>query len=177
MLSKGLECLRTFHPRDRPPQQRQLLDAGREDSKRKEEKKNGPECWDQSSRCPACNQECDALLILPCSHFMCHQCVAAEEGLQQRDSQRRRAASLPPCAVWCPSCRHPVELPCWDWSSATSCLPARPRVNQEAAHGGQLQQVRESELRNNLCVCFDNYTHTHTTCTCPCVNVCMLQYP
>lgn len=144
--------VRTFHQ----PEQRQILDAGTGDSNRKEERGKGSECWEQSSRCLACDQGCDALLILPCSHFMCHQCVAAEEGLQPSDSHLRRAASLLlPCAVWCPSCRCPVELPCQGWSSAASCLPACPSVdpawlNEETTHGGPLQQVRDSACVWNI---------------------------
>lgn len=139
-----------------------LPDARSEDSNRTEEKEKGSECWEQSSRCPACSQECVTLLILPCSHFMCRQCVASEGVLQPSECHRLRAASLPPCAVWCPSCRHPVELPCWDWSSAASCLPACPALdpacgNKEAAQGGHLQQVRDSELGHNMSACLQHF--------------------
>lgn len=137
----------------------QLLNARMEDSNRNEEKEKGSEYWEQSSGCPACDQERVALFILPCSHFMCRQCVAAEGVLQPSDCHRRHAASLPPCTVWCPSCRHPVELPCLDLSSATSCLPECPAFdpacgNKETALGGHLQQVRDAELRHNLSVRF-----------------------
>lgn len=79
----------------------------------------------QISCCQACRQERDILLILPCSHTMCVQCISAGEAGKPSKSQLSAV-----CAVVCPSCRHPVELPCWNWSSATSCLPRHPSVSR-----------------------------------------------
>lgn len=83
------------------------------------------DCLQQISCCQACQQEWDVLLILPCSHAMCVQCISAGEA--GKSSTSRLGAV---CAVACPSCRHPVELPCWNWSSATSCLPKHPSVSR-----------------------------------------------
>ncbi|XP_030008311.1 uncharacterized protein LOC115431801 [Sphaeramia orbicularis] len=79
----------------------------------------------QSSGCPACNHEYDVALILPCSHTMCRRCVTAAEGETFHHPLRHKAAQ-PACSVFCPCCCHPVELPCWTWSSATSSLPKHP---------------------------------------------------
>ncbi|KAL1260336.1 hypothetical protein QQF64_008163 [Cirrhinus molitorella] len=38
------------------------------------------------------------------------------------------ASSASHPAVLCPNCRHSVELPCFDWSSALTCLPFDPTV-------------------------------------------------
>lgn len=76
------------------------------------------------SFCQACQQDWDVLLILPCSHTMCVLCISAGEAGKLNKS---RLGAI--CAVACPSCRHLVELPCWDWSSATSCLPKQPSVS------------------------------------------------
>lgn len=132
--------VRTFYPRRG---QRELLDVGTENSSSNEGQEKGFDGWEEFSRCPACSHEFDVPLILPCSHFMCHQCVTAGDGLKSSDS------GLPVCAVWCPSCRHPVELPCWNRSSAASCLPTYPilrpvQLNAGRAHEDHLQQVRDS---------------------------------
>lgn len=137
--------VRTFYPRRG---QRELLDVRTENSSSNEGQEKGFGGWEEFSRCPACSQEIDVLLILPCSHLMCHQCVAVGDGLKSSASCRR-SAGLPVCAVWCPSCRHPVELPCWNWSSAASCLPtyhilSPVQLNTETAHKDHLQQVRDS---------------------------------
>ncbi|XP_029700327.1 E3 ubiquitin-protein ligase TRIM17-like [Takifugu rubripes] len=77
----------------------------------------------QVSCCPAC-QQWGVLLILPCSHTMCVRCISA--GGAGKPTKSHRSAG---CAVPCPGCLHPVELPCWDWSSAPSCLPKHPTVS------------------------------------------------
>ncbi|XP_034023690.1 uncharacterized protein LOC117508139 [Thalassophryne amazonica] len=83
-----------------------------------EETVNDIDSLQQFSSCTACNQKYEtAALILPCSHAMCSHCVSAGESLI------RRGSILPVCAVQCPCCRHPVELPCWSWATAASCLP------------------------------------------------------
>lgn len=137
--------VRTFYPRRG---QRELLDVRTENSSRNEGQEKGFDGWEEFPRCPACSQESDILRILPCSHLMCHQCLAAGDGLKSSDSCCR-SAGLPVCTVWCPSCRHPVELPCWNWSSSASCLPTYPilspvQLNTERAHEDHLQQVRDS---------------------------------
>ncbi|CAJ1066103.1 uncharacterized protein LOC122879218 isoform X1 [Xyrichtys novacula] len=106
------------------------------------------DCLQQFSCCPACKHECEVALILPCSHTMCGPCIKAQEGVR---SDQPRGVSLLVCSVLCPCCRHPVELPCWTWSSAISCLPVHPTPspacvfretgNSEGAAGDQLHQV------------------------------------
>lgn len=89
--------------------------------------KRGGDVWrvadelQQESCCPSCQQQRGVLLILPCSHTMCVRCVSAGHAGERTEAHRRAG-----CAVPCPSCLHPVELPCWNWSSAPSCLPKHP---------------------------------------------------
>lgn len=83
------------------------------------------DCLQQISCCQSCQQKWDVLLMLPCSHTMCVQCISAGEAGKSSKSHLSAV-----CAVACPSCRHPVELPCWNWSSATSCLPKHPSVSR-----------------------------------------------
>ncbi|KAF3693120.1 E3 ubiquitin-protein ligase Midline-1 [Channa argus] len=83
---------------------------------------------EQFSHCPACNQECDVTLILPCSHSICGRCITAGERTIS-DQSLCRGVDLSACFVLCPRCRRPVELPCWTWSSATSCLPHHPALS------------------------------------------------
>ncbi|XP_027900447.1 uncharacterized protein LOC114161393 [Xiphophorus couchianus] len=91
------------------------------------------DCLEDFSQCPACNKEYDVVLILPCSHMICGRCVAAEEETGShpvcRHDPRRSVCSVP-----CPCCRQPVELPCWTWSSAASCLPQHPTPRSEYAN-------------------------------------------
>ncbi|XP_019950540.2 uncharacterized protein [Paralichthys olivaceus] len=100
------------------------LDVGKAEGEEDEEK----DSFHPVSRCPACSQEYDVALILPCSHTMCGQCVAAGERTSSGQSLHHRVG-LSVCSVLCPSCRHPVELPCGTWSSATSCLPKHPTLS------------------------------------------------
>ncbi|XP_024133157.1 RING finger protein 39 [Oryzias melastigma] len=72
--------------------------------------------------CPACGQECETPLILPCSHSMCSRCVAAGGPM---------APPLSVCSLLCPCCGRHVELPCWSWGAATSCLPKHPSMESE----------------------------------------------
>lgn len=144
-----------------------LLDVETGKSNREEEEEKVFDCSLQLSRCPACNQQYDVLLILPCSHTMCVHCMAAGE--ETRSSEpRHRSAGLPVCSVLCPSCRHPVELPCWNWSSASSCLPKHPTglspacVSRETASEDHLQQVSDSNeggrnVNISLVICSYNY--------------------
>lgn len=131
-------------------QELQSLEAGNPDGDEEEEN----ECLRQFSRCPACKQECDMVLILPCSHTMCRPCVEAGERVR---SGQRHGVSLPVCSVLCPGCKHPVELPCWTRSTAASCLPKHPTLSpacvgtgtrtREGACGDQHQHVQVSELQ------------------------------
>ncbi|XP_035803394.2 uncharacterized protein LOC118470186 [Amphiprion ocellaris] len=89
----------------------------------------GRDCLQQFPCCPACNQDYDMALILPCSHTMCARCVAAAEGTSSCGPRQSV------CSVLCPCCRHRVELPCWAWSSATSCLPKHPTLRRERVSG------------------------------------------
>ncbi|XP_014873962.1 uncharacterized protein LOC106937119 isoform X2 [Poecilia latipinna] len=86
------------------------------------------DCLEDFSQCPACNKEYDVALILPCSHTICARCVAAEEETGSHPLCRSV------CSVPCPCCRQPVELPCWTWSSAASCLPQHPTLRSEYAN-------------------------------------------
>lgn len=140
---------RTFYPRGK----QKLPDVETEKSSRAQDE--GKDCAPQLSYCPACNQEYDIVLILPCSHTMCSHCIAAGE--RPSSSQpHHRSAGLPICSVLCPGCRHPVELPCWNWSSATSCLPRHPTLasacvsRETGARGGasedHLQHVQVRDL-------------------------------
>ncbi|XP_033486369.2 uncharacterized protein LOC117259232 [Epinephelus lanceolatus] len=133
--------VRTFYPRE----QKQLnVEAGKSHREEDEER----DCLQQLSCCPACNQGYDIILFLPCSHTMCGHCVAAGEGARSDESNVGPAV----CSVLCPCCRHPVELPCWTWSSATSCLPRHPTLSpacvdretgtKEGAAEGHIQHVQ-----------------------------------
>lgn len=136
---------RTFHQQRK---RRELLAVETGKSSREEDEEKVVDCLQEFSCCPACEQECDALLILPCSHTMCVCCVAAGEGKRSSEPQRR-GVGAPVCSVLCPGCQHPVELPCWNWSSATSCLPKHPTltpvgVSRETASGDRLRRVRDA---------------------------------
>lgn len=93
-----------------------------------ETRQGGMDCLQQFSQCPACKKEYNVALILPCAHNLCGHCVAAGEGAVPR-RHGSRSPLQPVCSVLCPCCRHHVELPCWTWSSATSCLPKHPTLN------------------------------------------------
>lgn len=95
---------------------------------RQEDEGKDIDCFLPVSCCPACNQEYDVALILPCSHIMCGHCIVAGERTSS-DQSLLRSVGLSVCSVLCPCCRHPVELPCWTWSSATSCLPKHPTLS------------------------------------------------
>lgn len=145
--------VRPFTQRRRHREQA-LLDVETGRSNREEEEEKALDSSQQFSRCPACNQWCDVLLILPCSHNMCAHCVAVGEKARLSEP-RHRSAGLPVCSVLCPSCRHPVELPCWNWSLATSCLPKYPTqspasVSRETAPGDQRQQVKDTHVYWNV---------------------------
>ncbi|XP_026049357.1 uncharacterized protein LOC113036945 isoform X3 [Astatotilapia calliptera] len=112
--------------------------------RRGEDEGKDTDCLQQFPHCPACKQDYDITLILPCSHTMCGQCVAAGEGARLRRQ--------PMCSVRCPCCRHPVELPCLTWSSAISCLPKHPsmrsnHVNREASPEDHPPHVQEDSSK------------------------------
>ncbi|KAM3875273.1 uncharacterized protein ACN63O_000329 [Diretmus argenteus] len=112
--------------RRRHRERKPLLDKEKPEWEEDEDKENGYSR--QSSRCPSCEHMYDIALILPCSHTLCGRCIVAGEGTRPAPSHSRGAA-LPVCAVLCPCCRHLVELPCWDWASATRCLPHDPSLS------------------------------------------------
>lgn len=142
--------VRTFYPRRRHIEQG-LSDVEAGKSDREEDEEKDMDCLQQLSRCPSCNQVYDIVQILPCSHTMCGHCVAAGGGTSS-GQPHHRSVCPPICSVLCKCCRHPVELPCWTWSSATSCLPKHPTlspacVNRETGTQGgasedNLQHVR-----------------------------------
>lgn len=89
---------------------------------------------DDASRCCAsCRRVFDVALILPCSHTLCAGCLAegAGPGLGVGVVRGVASASRPICTVLCSNCRHSVELPCFDWSSALTCLPFDPTVTPD----------------------------------------------
>ncbi|XP_066501107.1 uncharacterized protein [Hoplias malabaricus] len=103
----------------------------------------GPESWvaeDEKdddvipcSLCPLCGRDYDRPLLLPCSHTLCGRCLTDGARLDKRRPALRGGAyaSPPTCIVLCPRCCHGVELPCFDWSSASSCLPTDPTVSPD----------------------------------------------
>lgn len=93
-----------------------------------------------SSACPSCLRGFDLALILPCSHTLCGRCLAEGAGLVRRGGVS--SASRPVCAVLCPNCRHCVELPCFDWSSALTCLPFDPTVTPDPEASGAQEERR-----------------------------------
>ncbi|XP_022525256.2 uncharacterized protein LOC103031705 [Astyanax mexicanus] len=92
-----------------------------------------------SSLCPLCGRGFDMPLLLPCSHTLCGRCLT--EGARLDKSRRPVARGMsyasyrPICVVLCPRCCHGVELPCFDWSSATQCLPIDPTVTVDPECG------------------------------------------
>lgn len=135
--------VRTFSPWRRHREQKLLhVEAGK--SNMEEEEKKVTDCFQQFSCCPVCNQEYDIVLILPCSHTMCAHCVAAGGGIRS-GQPLHRSVGLPVCSVLCPCCRHPVELPCLKWSSATSCLPKHPKLSPACVSRGTGTEERTSE--------------------------------
>ncbi|MEQ2186750.1 hypothetical protein GOODEAATRI_031782 [Goodea atripinnis] len=94
--------------------------------------KHGMDCLEDFSHCPACNKEYDIALILPCSHTICGRCVAAGEETESHPLGHRDTR-LSVCSVPCPCCRQPIELPCWTWLSAASCLPQHPTLRSKHA--------------------------------------------
>ena len=140
--------MKTFCPKIR---QREL-DLGKTEREKEEEKYT--DCFQPLSCCPACNQEYDMALILPCSHTLCGRCIAAGERTSSRPSLLH-GVGLAVCSVLCPCCQHPVELPCWSWSSAASCLPQHPtlspaRVSQETGtkKGTSEDGLQHVQVRN-----------------------------
>ncbi|KAA0701659.1 hypothetical protein E1301_Tti020955 [Triplophysa tibetana] len=83
-----------------------------------------------SSICPLCRHGFDVPLMLPCSHTLCGRCLTGGARLDRFKGGVKGAssASCSICAVLCPNCRHGVELPCFEWSSAVTCLPFDPTV-------------------------------------------------
>ncbi|XP_044059021.1 uncharacterized protein LOC122879218 isoform X2 [Siniperca chuatsi] len=158
---------RMFYPRRRHREQK-LLDVEAGKSNREEDEEKDLDCLQQFSRCPACNQECDIVLILPCSHTMCGHCIAAGEGMRSGQS-RHRSVGLPICSALCPSCQHPVELPCWTWTSATSCLPKHPTMSPACVskETGTKEGASEDNLRyvQGDTYCWDGGDMTAQSCS------------
>lgn len=95
--------------------------------------KHAMDCLEDFSLCPACNKNDDIALILPCSHTICGRCVATGEKTGSHPLGRHDPRQSV-CSVPCPCCRQPIELPCWTWSSAVSCLPRYPTLRSEHAY-------------------------------------------
>lgn len=123
-----------------------MVDATAGLSKRENNVGRAADYLQQLSCCPACQQQRGALLILPCSHPLCARCISAAEAANA--SRRHRSAG---CAVACPSCRHPVELPCWNWASAASCLPKHPAVSPAWVHPSATRDPHHQVRRACFC--------------------------
>lgn len=118
-------------------------------SNREDNEGRVPACVQHISCCQACQQDWDVLLILPCSHTMCVQCISAGEAGRSSKAHLRAV-----CAVACPSCRHPVELPCWNWSSATSCLPKHPSMSRACIRKNtDINRDPHQQVRSAVSVC------------------------
>ncbi|XP_048017312.1 ret finger protein-like 4B [Megalobrama amblycephala] len=100
-----------------------------------------------SSACPSCLRGFDLALILPCSHTLCGRCLVEGAGLVRRGGVS--SASRPVCAVLCTNCRHCVELPCFDWSSALTCLPFDPTVTPDP-EASRAQEERRWETDGSV---------------------------
>ncbi|XP_031716856.1 uncharacterized protein LOC116390877 [Anarrhichthys ocellatus] len=147
--------VRLFYPRGGPGEQKLL---GVEAVKTDEEE----DCLQQLSLCPACNQGYDTVLFLPCSHTMCAHCIAAAEGTRSGQS-RCRGVDPTVCSVPCPRCRHPVELPCWTWSSATSCLPKHATFSGDTDRKEGASEDHPQHVQGNS-YCRDSGDVTAQTC-------------
>ncbi|XP_073673882.1 ret finger protein-like 4B isoform X2 [Garra rufa] len=96
-----------------------------------------------SSVCPSCGRGFDVPLILPCSHTLCGRCLTEGAGPGQcGGGVRGGASSTSHPVVLCPNCRHSVELPCFDWSSALTCLPFDPTVTFDPEERGKREEQR-----------------------------------
>ncbi|XP_036418635.1 uncharacterized protein LOC118802263 [Colossoma macropomum] len=100
-----------------------------------------------SSLCPLCGRGFDMPLLLPCSHTLCGRCLTDGARMDKHRSTVRGVsyASRPICVVLCPRCCHGVELPCFDWSSATRCLPIDPTVTLDPECGAVTWAVPEED--------------------------------
>ncbi|XP_029373241.1 uncharacterized protein LOC115052912 [Echeneis naucrates] len=124
--------------------------------------------------CPACGRKYDVALMLPCSHPMCGQCITAGEGTS---SGQALLHGLSVCSVLCPCCRLPVELPCWTWSAAASCLPEHPTLSPprmssesgalpldvQAKNKGRRRCRDATEERAQICSCDSTAAGSPTT--------------
>ncbi|KAK5868224.1 hypothetical protein PBY51_009257 [Eleginops maclovinus] len=138
---------RTSPPRRR---HREPEDAGAGRFHREEEEQRDEDFLQLSSRCPACKQNRDLLLLLPCSHPMCAPCVSAAGGVRPSHPPPT-GAGLPLCSLLCPLCRLPVELPCWSWSAATSCLPKHPTLSPARIRGERGEDQGQHVQRETSC--------------------------
>ncbi|XP_026994641.2 uncharacterized protein LOC113637896 [Tachysurus fulvidraco] len=107
-----------------------------------------------SSSCPLCGRAFDMPLLLPCAHTLCGRCLTEKAKLDKHKSALRTAsqASCTICAVLCPRCCHGVELPCFDWSTATACLPLDPTVSFDSGFGAQEKDEDEEGVRKKTAV-------------------------
>ncbi|XP_042596022.1 ret finger protein-like 4B [Cyprinus carpio] len=98
---------------------------------------------DEETRiCPSCARGFDVPLILPCSHTLCGRCLTGGAGPDLCRGGVRGGVSSSHPVVLCPNCRHGVELPCFDWSSALTCLPFDPTVTFDPVKRGTHEEQR-----------------------------------
>ncbi|KAI9529015.1 hypothetical protein NQZ68_015782 [Dissostichus eleginoides] len=141
--------VRIFPPR-RTHKERLHVGAG--PSNGEEEEQKDEDFLQILSRCPACKQSGDFLLLLPCSHPMCAPCISAEGG---RPSPPPHPGEV---SLLCPVCRLPVELPCWNWSDATSCLPKHPIMNTAHIRREREEDQLQHEQGDTCCRDAENTT-------------------
>ncbi|KAI5098559.1 hypothetical protein C0J45_10698 [Silurus meridionalis] len=102
-----------------------------------------------SSLCSLCGQNFDLPLLLPCAHTLCGRCLTQKARLDKPRSAQRCVShvSRTICTILCPRCCHGVELPCFDWSIATTCLPLDPTATIDPRCGAQEEDVNEEKIR------------------------------
>nr|XP_015216996.1 PREDICTED: uncharacterized protein LOC107079189 [Lepisosteus oculatus]XP_015216997.1 PREDICTED: uncharacterized protein LOC107079189 [Lepisosteus oculatus] len=100
------------------------LHEDKEEEEGEEESDDWCSCLMPCPLCPSCGQPFDLPLLLPCSHSLCRGCVFRAG---------HAAVGISPTALWscallCPGCHFPVELPSLGWAGAADCLPVNPAL-------------------------------------------------
>ncbi|KAI4881654.1 hypothetical protein NFI96_023697 [Prochilodus magdalenae] len=134
--------MRGGRPHHHPTEGAHQLENERQDQVAREEEDDF-----SSSFCPLCGRGFDLPLLLPCSHTLCVRCITDGAKTSKHRSTARSVShsSGSVCVVLCPRCSHGVELPCFDWSSATRCLPIDPTVTLDPECSAVMVQVAEED--------------------------------